>query len=163
MDDPTDPFPADSIDAAVESSAEQRLAELGIALPDASDGLGAYAPWSRVGDIVTTSGQFPWRNGALGHVGRLGATLTTDEGYDAARLCAISAMAQLRVACGGNLARVRRIVRVEGNLLCTPDFEDHAAVLDGASDVLNAVIPSPRVTVAASPELVACRSARRCY
>ncbi|MBD8620846.1 hypothetical protein IFT67_18165 [Sphingomonas sp. CFBP 13728] len=58
---------------------------------------------------------------------------------------------------------MRRIVRVEGNLLCTPDFEDHAAVLDGASDVLNAVIPSPRVTVAASPELPACRSARRCY
>ncbi|WP_443025437.1 RidA family protein [Sphingomonas sp. RB3P16] len=94
--------------------AEQRLSDLGIVLSDAPAGLGAYAPWSRVGDIVTTSGQFPWRDGELAYTGRVGATLTTTDGYDAARLCAISALAQLRAACGGDLARVRRIVRVEG-------------------------------------------------
>jgi enamine deaminase RidA (YjgF/YER057c/UK114 family)/quercetin dioxygenase-like cupin family protein len=116
---------------------EDCLREKGIVLPDVAAGLGAYASWSKSGTVVTTSGQFPWSKGMLAYRGRIGEAISQEEGYQAARLCAINAVAQLRDACGGDLSRVKRILRIEGNLLCTSDYEDHAGVLDGASDLIN--------------------------
>lgn len=120
-------------------SAETRIATLGCTLPTPAGGLGAYAPWTRTGSLVTTSGQFPWRDGALAYRGRIGADLSVADGHEAARLCALNGLAQLREACGGNLDRIRRIVRIEGSVLADADFTDHAAVLDGASELMNAV------------------------
>lgn len=115
----------------------EKLAALGLELPPFAEGLGAYAPWTRVGSIVTTSGQFPWRDGELAYVGRIGDDISQEEGYAAAKLCALNALAQIGNACGGDLDRIVRIVRIEGSLFCTPDYVAHAGVLDGASHVVN--------------------------
>jgi enamine deaminase RidA (YjgF/YER057c/UK114 family) len=119
-------------------SPEERLAELGIELPEAPAAVGAYVPWARTGDLVVTSFQLPWRAGELAYTGKLGAELTTDDGYQAARICALNGIAQLKQAAG-ELDRVRLIVRVEGHVGCTPQFTEIPAVLNGASDVVNDV------------------------
>jgi len=117
---------------------EERLAELGIELPDPPAAVGAYVPWARTGDLVVTSFQLPWREGELAYTGKLGAELTTEEGYAAARLCALNGIAQLKDAAG-ELSRIRRIVRVEGHVGCAADFTEIPAVLNGASDLVNDV------------------------
>src|ERR1700693_4140490 len=117
---------------------EERLAELGIELPEAPPAGGAYVPWARTGNLVVTSFQLPWRKGELAYTGKLGAGLTTEDGYAAARLCALNGIAQLKDAAG-ELAHVRRIVRVEGHVGCAPDFTEIPAVLNGASELVNAV------------------------
>jgi len=116
---------------------ELRLKELGIEVPTAPGAVAAYVPWVRTGNLVFTSGQLPWRDGVLLHVGRLGAELTVEQGYAAARQCALNVIAQLKAATG-DLDRVRRIVRVEGYVHCAPGFRGHPQVLNGASDLLNA-------------------------
>ncbi len=117
---------------------EERLAELGIELPEAPPAVGAYVPWARTGNLVVTSFQLPWRAGELAYTGKLGAALTTDDGYAAARLCALNGIAQLKDAAG-ELEHVRRIVRIEGHVGCAPDFTEIPAVLNGASELVNAV------------------------
>jgi enamine deaminase RidA (YjgF/YER057c/UK114 family) len=95
--------------------------------------------WVRTGDLVFTSGQLPWRDGVMAYAGRLGAELTVEQGYQAARQCALNALAQLQAAAGGDLDRVRRVVRVEGYVHCAAGFRGHPQVLNGASDLFNAV------------------------
>jgi enamine deaminase RidA (YjgF/YER057c/UK114 family) len=117
---------------------EERLAELGIELPEAPPAVGAYVPWARTGNLVMTSFQLPWRAGELAYTGKLGGELTTEDGYAAARLCALNGIAQLKAATG-ELEDVRQIVRVEGHVGCAPDFKEIPAVLNGASELVNAV------------------------
>jgi len=90
---------------------------------------------------VFTSGQLPWRDGLMAYSGRLGSDLTAEQGYQAARQCALNALAQLKAAAG-DLEKVRRIIRVEGYVHCAPGFRDHPQVLNGASDLFNAVLGS---------------------
>lgn len=115
---------------------EDRLREKGIVLPPAPGPLGAYAPWVITGSLLMTSGQFPFVNGTLAHVGRVGGELSPDEGYDAFRLAAQNAIAQLKEAVG-SLSRIRRIVRLEGTMQVAPGFRDGPMALDGASDLFN--------------------------
>lgn len=117
---------------------EQRLAEMGLALPPPAPGLGAYVPWVITGTLLLTSGQFPKRDGALAYTGRIGADLDPEQAYDACRLAALNCIAQMQDAVG-SLSRIRRIVRLEGTLQVAPGFRDHPAALDGASDLINAV------------------------
>lgn len=117
---------------------DRRLSELGIELPAAPPAVGAYVPWAVTGKLVVTSFQLPWRDGELAYTGKLGADLTTEEGYRAARICALNGIAQLRDAAG-DLARIARIVRVEGHVGCSPEFTEIPAVLNGASDLVNDV------------------------
>jgi enamine deaminase RidA (YjgF/YER057c/UK114 family) len=117
---------------------EERLAELGIELPEAPSAVGNYVPWVRTGNLVVTSFQLPWRDGAVAYTGKLGAAQTTADGYEAARLCALSGMAQLKQAAG-ELSRIRQFVRLEGHVGCTPEFMEIPQVLDGASDLINEV------------------------
>ena len=85
---------------------EQRLAEMGIELPEPPPAaVSTYVPWVRTGNIVITSGQLPWRDGVMAYAGKLGADLTVEEGYEAARLAALNAIAQLKDAVG-ELSRV---------------------------------------------------------
>lgn len=119
-------------------SAEDKLRELGLSLPSAPAAVGAYLPWARTGNLVFTSGQLPWLAGKLAFVGKLGTDLTIEQGYQAARLCAVNAMAQLKAAAG-DLERVRQVVRLEGYVHAGPGFVDHPKVLNGASDLFNEV------------------------
>ncbi|HWB14506.1 MAG TPA: RidA family protein [Pirellulales bacterium] len=115
-----------------------QLQKLGIVLPSAPKAVGAYVTVARTGNLVVTSGQLPWKGDKLLYTGKLGAELSVEQGYEAARQCALNALAQLQSALG-SLDSVRSIIRVEGYVHCGPGFRQHPKVLDGASDLLNEV------------------------
>ncbi len=114
---------------------EERLKELGIELPDAPAPVGNYVSVKRSGSFIITSGQLPWVRGKLICEGRLGEEVSVEQGYQAARQCAINAIAQLKLAAG-DLDNIKELVRVEGFIHCGSGFRGHPDVLDGASDLL---------------------------
>lgn len=120
-------------------SIEARLAELGVTLPDAPAPAANYVPFVTVGNIVHVSGQISQDAGGL-IKGRLGADMSVEDGAAAARRCAISLLAQLRNACGGDLSRLVRVVKLTGFVNSTPDFTDQPKVINGASDFLVTVL-----------------------
>jgi enamine deaminase RidA (YjgF/YER057c/UK114 family) len=119
-------------------SVAAQLQKLGITLPAAPAAVGSYVGVVRTGNLVVTSGQLPWRDGKLVHTGRLGDPLTVEQGYEAAKQCAINALAQIQSVIG-DLEKVKQVVRVEGYVHCGPGFRQHPQVLNGASEFLNAV------------------------
>ena len=135
---------------------EQRLKDLGIELPPAPGVAGDYLPYIITGNLLMTSGQLPWINGELKFKGKIGAELSLEQGYQAFRLSALNAIAQVRKALDGNLDRVNRILRLEGTFGCAPGFTDHPKVLNGASHIVNEVF-GPRGLhtrmVQANPEM----------
>ncbi|MFW5654306.1 MAG: RidA family protein [Roseicyclus sp.] len=118
---------------------EARLAELGIVLPDAPAPAANYVPFVTVGDTVFVSGQVPMKDGSF-IVGKLGADMDVAGGAAAARVCAISLLAQVRAACGGDLDRLVRVVKLTGFVNSTGDFGDQPKVINGASDFLVEVL-----------------------
>ena len=116
-------------------SAEARLVELGITLPAAPAALASYVPWVRTGSLVFISGQVPLRDGALEHVGSVGAGVSQEQAVIEARQCALNAVAQLRAAVG-SLDNVTRIVKVTVFVASAPGFHAQPAVGNGASDLL---------------------------
>jgi len=115
-------------------SIETKLKELGITLPEAPAAVAAYQPWIQTGNLIFTSGQLPFRDGQIAYEGKLGAELSQDDGYQAARQCALNAIAQLKAA-SGNLDKIQKIVRIEGYVHCADGFRGHPQVLNGASDL----------------------------
>ncbi len=113
-----------------------RLAELGLELPKAASPVANYVPFVVTGKLVFVSGQVPLVDGKPQYVGRLGDTLSVEEGYQAARRCGLNLLAQLSNACGGDLDRVRRVVKLGGFVACTPDFNQTPQVINGASDLM---------------------------
>ena len=91
---------------------DARLAELGIDLPEAPVPVASYLPYVITGNLVVVSGQVTFLNGELKYVGRLGKDLSAEDGMEATRLCALNVLAQLRAACGGDLDKVRQVVRL---------------------------------------------------
>ncbi len=114
---------------------EERLAALGITLPDAPTPMANYVPYVVSGNLVFVAGQIPLRDGDM-ITGKLGADADIDTGREAARVCALNILAQVRAACGGDLDRVRRIVKLGGFVNATPDFTDAPQVINGASDLI---------------------------
>jgi enamine deaminase RidA (YjgF/YER057c/UK114 family) len=119
-------------------SPEERLKELGIELPKPPKPLAAYVPAVRAGDLVFISGQAPMRDGKPVYTGRVGADLTLEEGYEAARLVMINALAVLKEEIG-SLDNVERIVKVLGWVNSAPDFTQQPQVINGASELLEQV------------------------
>lgn len=118
---------------------ETKLAELGVTLQDAPAPLANYVPYVVVGDLVHVSGQIS--NGPAGMItGKLGDNMTAEDGAAAARACAISLLAQLKAACGGDIDRLVRVVKLVGFVNSTPDFTDQAKVINGASDFMVAAL-----------------------
>lgn len=115
---------------------EKRLAELGIMLPTPAKPIANYVPWVKTGNLVYISGQGAMKDGKLEYTGRVGDTLSIENAIASARLTAINIIAHLRDACGGDLDRVKRIVKLLGLVNCTPAFSDHPKVINGASDLM---------------------------
>lgn len=113
-----------------------RLRELGIELPQAAAPVANYVPYTVSGNLVIVSGQICVWNGERRFVGKLGAGISIADGQQAARLCALNVLAHLQVACGGELDRVRRVLRLGGFVNCTPDFTEMPQVVNGASDLM---------------------------
>ncbi|MGI4941375.1 MAG: RidA family protein [Janthinobacterium lividum] len=114
---------------------EARLAELGIALPTAMPPMANYVPWVQTGNLVVVSGQVPAVDGKIAVTGKVGVDLEVAEGQRAARICLTNVLTHLRAACGGDLDRVRRVVRLGGFIASPPGFTQHALVMNGASDL----------------------------
>ncbi len=118
---------------------ESRLTELGIELPAAPAPAATYVPFLRVGDLLFVSGQIS--AGPDGPVtGTLGGPDDVERGREAARLCALSLLAQVRAACDGDLDRLRRVVKLTGFVASAPRFTDQPKVVNGASDLLAEVL-----------------------
>jgi enamine deaminase RidA (YjgF/YER057c/UK114 family) len=114
----------------------ERLAELGLELPEPSAPGANYVPFVRVANLVFVTGQLAQWNGERRFVGKLGRELDIADGRQAAQLCALNVIAQLRVALDGALDRVVQCVRVAGYVNSTPVFHGQSQVVDGASDTL---------------------------
>ena len=115
---------------------DKRLAELGIVLPTPAQPVATYVPWVRTGNLVYISGQGAMKDGKLQYTGRVGDTVPIADAIASARLTAINVIAHLRDACGGDLDRVKRIVKLLGFVNCTPAFGDQPMVVNGASDLM---------------------------
>jgi enamine deaminase RidA (YjgF/YER057c/UK114 family) len=117
------------------SSPEERLAALGLTLPEVMTPLAAYVPAVRTGDYVYTAGQLPFVDGTLPATGKVGAGVSVAEASALARICALNALAAVASVTGG-LSAVRRIVKVTGFVSSAPDFTAQAQVINGASELL---------------------------
>jgi enamine deaminase RidA (YjgF/YER057c/UK114 family) len=117
---------------------ERRLEELGITLPPAPEPVASYVPFQRVGDLLFVSGQGPKRDGIFVYRGKVGKERTEEEGYDAAEICALNALAVV-AAAAGSLDSVHRIIKLLGWVACVPEFERHPFVMNGASDLMTRV------------------------
>ena len=118
---------------------DARLAELGITLPSSVPPAANYVPWTRSGNLLFIAGQVPTRDGKDLHSGRLGGGVSIEQGQEAAQLCAINILSQVKAALDGDLDRVVRCLRLTGFVNCTPDFGDQPRVVNGASDFMVAV------------------------
>jgi enamine deaminase RidA (YjgF/YER057c/UK114 family) len=114
---------------------EARLKELNIALPTPPAPVASYVPYVVSGKQVFISGQVTVAPDGLKYVGTVGKDLTLEDGKAAARLCAINVIAQAKAACGGDLDRVRRIVKVTVFVNAIPGYAQHPEVANGASDL----------------------------
>ena len=118
---------------------DARLTELGIDLPVAPKPAAAYIPAVRSGNLVFVSGQVPFDNGELAWKGKVGVEYSLEEGQQAARLCALNAIAVVKDVLGGDLDKVTRVVKLGGFVNCPADFEQHPAVINGASNVVGEI------------------------
>lgn len=114
---------------------EARLAELGVTLNAPPAPAANYVPFVTVGNTVFVSGQIPMTADGM-ITGRIGETMSVEDGAAAAKVCAVNLLAQVKVACGGDLDRLVRVVKLTGFVNSTPDFGDQPKVINGASDFL---------------------------
>jgi enamine deaminase RidA (YjgF/YER057c/UK114 family) len=120
------------------STPEERLADLGLSVPEVAKPVAAYIPALRSGDHVYTSGQLPMRDGQLMLTGKVGGEVSIEEAVECARQCALNALAAVRAEVG-ELSAVKRIVKVVAFVASTPDFTAQPQVANGVSELLGEV------------------------
>jgi enamine deaminase RidA (YjgF/YER057c/UK114 family) len=118
---------------------ENRLAALGVALPPSAAPAGSYVPFMRSGDLLFTAGQLPLKDGKMQFTGLAGRDLDVEAGREAAKLCAINVLGQVKAALG-DLERIRRLVKITVFVASTPGFTEQHLVANGASDFLAAAL-----------------------
>jgi enamine deaminase RidA (YjgF/YER057c/UK114 family) len=120
------------------TSPEDRIQELGLTLPEVVPPVAAYQPAVRTGHLVYTAGQLPMRDGALMSTGKVGAEVSETQAYEAARQCALNALAAVKSVVG-ELSEVKRVVKAVVFVAATPDFTAAPKVANGASELLGQV------------------------
>ena len=118
------------------SAIEQRLADRGLELPDAPAPAANYVPYTLSGKLLFVAGQLPFRKGEVAVSGRVGDGVSLEQAQEAARICALNLLAQAKAACGGDLSRLARCLKLGGFVSCGPTFTEHPAVINGASDLM---------------------------
>jgi enamine deaminase RidA (YjgF/YER057c/UK114 family) len=118
---------------------DARLSELGITLPTPPAPVASYVPFVITGKQVFTSGQIPMAADGIKYAGIVGKDLSVEDGQAAARLCAINVIAQVKAACGGDLDKVKRCVKVVVFVNCVPGFAQQPEVANGASNLIGEV------------------------
>ena len=113
----------------------EKLEKLNIQLDEARSPAGSYVPYVISGNLVFISGQLPFINGELTIKGKVGDTVSLEDGIKMAEACAKALLSQLKAACGGNLNKVKRVIKLGGFVASTPDFIDQPKVINGASDL----------------------------
>ncbi|WP_413718241.1 RidA family protein [Silicimonas sp. MF1-12-2] len=122
------------------SHIDAKLSELGLKLPDAPAPAANYIPYVVSGKLVFVSGQISIAEDGTLITGKVGADLDTEAGARAAARCALSLLAQAKAACGGDFNRLKRVVKLTGFVNSTPDYAEQPKVVNGASDLLVAVL-----------------------
>ncbi len=115
---------------------QMRLEKSGIILPEPPKPVASYVGFVRSGNLVFVSGQLPFVEGKLLMTGQLGGEISVEAGAAQARICAINLLAQASMACGGSLEKIRQCVRLGGFVACTPQFNEHPKIINGASDLM---------------------------
>ena len=115
-----------------------RLRELGYELPSIPNPAGSYIPATSTGSLLFTAGQLPFEEGRLRYTGKVGKDVSIEEAKEAARLCALNALAAVE-AKTDSLEKVRQIVKVTGYVASAAGFNDQPEVINGASDFLGEV------------------------
>ena len=121
----------------MQGSPEDRLKDLGYEIPAVPRPAGSYVPAARAGALLFTAGQLPLREGRLTYTGKVGSDVSTEEAKEAARLCAINALAAVKAEAG--LENVRRVVKVTGYVASAAGFNDQPGVVNGASELLGEI------------------------
>ncbi|KAA0970500.1 RidA family protein [Aureimonas fodinaquatilis] len=117
-------------------SIESRLAAKGLTLPPAATPAANYVSYVTYGNILQTSGQLPMADGKIAVTGKLGSTVSLEQGLEAARHCALNILAQTQAALGGDFGRVKRLLKITVFVASDPAFTDQHKVANGASDLL---------------------------
>lgn len=120
------------------STPEERLAELGLSVPEVAKPVAAYVPAVRSGNHIFTSGQLPMREGQLIATGKVGGQVSEEEAVECARQCALNGLAAIRAELG-SLSEIKRIVKVVAFVASTPDFTGQPQVANGVSELLGDV------------------------
>ncbi len=120
------------------SAPEERLAELGLSLPDVVPPLAAYVPAARSGNLIFTAGQLPARDGAMLATGKVGGGVSEEEGYACARQCALNGLAAIKAEIG-DLSAIKRVVKLVVFVASDPAFTAQPKVANGASELLGEV------------------------
>lgn len=116
---------------------EQNLEKLGIILPVPVAPVANYVPFVEAANLLSISGQLPLdNNGKLPYVGKVGTDVSPEDAVKAARLCGINIISQINKACGGDLDRVVRIIKLGAFVNCTDGFSGQPAIVNGASDLM---------------------------
>ena len=115
---------------------EDKLKELNIILPEAPDPVGAYVAFKKTGKLIFISGQLPIGKDGIPIKGKVGKDLDTQAGYNAAKRCALSIVAQVKKACNDDLSKIKSCVKITGFVNSTDNFTDQPKVINGASDLI---------------------------
>ncbi len=127
------------VNLLAQSDPESKLKELGITLPEMSKPVANYVKYVQTGKLIYLSGHGPKNSKGDDITGKVGEGTSIEQGYDAARACGIQLLATLKDATGGDLKKVKRIVKVFGMVNCTTGFTDQPKVMNGFSDLMVAV------------------------
>ena len=118
---------------------DEKIAELEIILPEAKPPVGSYVATKIIGSLLFISGQISINEDGKLIKGKVGKDLSTEDGYEAAKRCGLSIVAQAKLACNGNLSKIKSCVKLTGYVNSTDDFIDQPKVINGASDLIASV------------------------